>query len=86
MGHTNDMVMAAVTELEFLYTGDLYVSGIARLLRRDNVERQPGILPFHSAISLHETIEKYGLKVSTMVGSHDQSLVDVEQLGIYIDD
>jgi glyoxylase-like metal-dependent hydrolase (beta-lactamase superfamily II) len=86
MGHTNDMVMAAVTELEFLYTGDLYVSGIARLLRQDNVERQPGILPFHSAISLHKTIEKYGLKVSKMVGSHDQSLVDIEQLEIYIND
>ena len=86
MGHTNDMVMAAVTELEFLYAGDLYISGIARLLRRDSVERQPGILPFHSAVSLHETIEKYGLNVSTMVGSHDQSLVDVEQLEIYIDD
>lgn len=86
MGHTNDMVMAAVTELEFLYTGDLYVSGIARLLRKDSVERQPGILPFHSAVSLHETIEKYGLRVSKMVGSHDQSLVNVEQLEIYIDD
>ena len=84
MGHTNDMVMAAVGDEGFLYTGDLYISGIARLLRRGGVERAPGILPFHSAVALDKAITLHDLEVSTMVGSHDPELVSYEHLKSYI--
>lgn len=86
MGHTNDMVMATVGDEGFLYSGDLYVSGIARLLRGSGVERMPGIRPFHSAVSLDKAIDLHGLKVSKMVGSHDPDLVDYEHLRTYIAD
>ena len=85
-GHSNDMVMAFVSDQEFLYTGDLFVSGIARKLRRGGVDREPGILPFHSALSLDKAIRLHELEVSAMVGSHNPDLVTREQLEAYIKD
>ncbi len=83
-GHVRDMVLMALEKQGMLYAGDLYISGIARLKRRGGVKRMPGILPFHSAVALDKTIEKFELDVPVLVGSHDRGPVPYSDLQAYI--
>ncbi|MDP6149621.1 MAG: MBL fold metallo-hydrolase [Gammaproteobacteria bacterium] len=83
MGHTSDMVFAVVEPEKILYAGDLYISGLARDLRAGR-KRPADILPFHSAVSLLEAIQAYGLDVPTLVGSHDRQPASYADLGVYV--
>jgi hypothetical protein len=83
MGHTSDMVFAVIEPEKVLYAGDLYISGLARDLRAGR-KRPPDILPFHSAVSLAEAIQAYGLDVPTLVGSHDRQPVGYADLTTYV--
>ncbi len=83
-GHVRDMVLMALETQGMLYAGDLYISGIARLKRRGGVKRMPGILPFHSAVALDKTIQKFELDVPVLVGSHDREPVPYSDLQAYI--
>ncbi|MBT3426449.1 MAG: MBL fold metallo-hydrolase [Gammaproteobacteria bacterium] len=85
MGHVPDMVFVFVEGPDLLYGGDLYISGLARDLRSGK-KRPADILPFHAAKSLDEGIRQYGLKVSSLVGSHDQQVVVYEDLTNYLSD
>ena len=84
-GHTEDMVVAVLEKQSMLYAGDLYVSGIARDLR-SGTKRGPNVLPFHSAVSLDETIRAFNLDVLILIGSHDRQPVTYQDLVNYISD
>lgn len=85
MGHVPDMVFVFVEGADLLYGGDLYISGLARDLRAGK-KRPADILPFHAAKSLDEGIRQYELKVSSLVGSHDQQAVEYSDLVNYLSD
>ena len=85
MGHVPDMVFVFVEGEDLLYGGDLYISGLARDLRAGK-KRPADILPFHAAKSLDEGIRQYQLKVSSLVGSHDQQAVTYSDLVNYLSD
>jgi glyoxylase-like metal-dependent hydrolase (beta-lactamase superfamily II) len=85
MGHVPDMVFVFVEGEDLLYGGDLYISGLARDLRSGK-KRSADILPFHAAKSLDEGIRQYDLKVSSLVGSHDQQAVVYDDLINYLSD
>ena len=89
--HTTDMVMVVLERQGVLYSGDLYVSAIARMLRA-GTERPPGVPPtsiaFHSAVDLDKAIDRYGLQqaVPTLIGSHDRDAVGYADLKAYLAD
>jgi glyoxylase-like metal-dependent hydrolase (beta-lactamase superfamily II) len=84
-GHVEDMVIALVGNKNFLYAGDLYVSGIARD-KRSGTKRGPNVVPYHSAISLNETIMKFNIPKGPLLGSHDKESVSYQDLIDYITD
>lgn len=89
--HTTDMVLMVLERQGVLYSGDLYVSAIARMLRA-GTERPPGVPPtpiaFHSAIDLDKAIDRHGLQqvVPTLIGSHDRDPVRYVDLQAYLAD
>ena len=84
-GHVEDMVIILVGNKNFLYAGDLYVSGIARD-KRSGTKRGPNVVPYHSAISLNETIMKFNIPRGPLLGSHDKEPVSYQDLIDYITD
>jgi len=84
-GHVEDMVVILVGDSNFLYAGDLYVSGIARD-KRSGTKRGPNVVPYHSAISLNETIMKFNIPIGSLLGSHDKEPVSYQDLIDYITD
>ena len=84
-GHVEDMVIILVGNKNFLYAGDLYVSGIARD-KRSGTKRGPNVVPYHSAISLNETIMKFNIPIESLLGSHDKEPVSYQDLIDYITD
>ena len=89
--HTTDMILLVLEHQGVLYSGDLYVSAIARMLRA-GTERPPGVPPtseaFHSAIDLDKAIDRYGLQESVpiLIGSHDRDPVRYLDLKAYLAD
>ena len=89
--HTTDMVLVVLEQQGLLYSGDLYVSAIARMLRA-GTDRPPGVpptsTPFHSAVDLDKAIDRYGLQqvVATLIGSHDRDPVGYADLKAYLAD
>jgi len=87
MGHVPDMLFFYVENDDLLYSGDLYIGGLARDLRAGKPRRAPGILPFHAAVSLDEGIRQYGLEdVSALVSTHDREPVLYSDLLTYLSD
>jgi len=87
MGHVTDMVFAYIEGDDILYSGDLYIGGLARDIRAGKPRRAPGILPFHAAVSLNEAIQQYGLEdVAALVSTHDRQPVAYSDLLTYLSD
>jgi len=87
MGHVTDMVFAYIEGDNILYSGDLYIGGLARDIRAGKPRRAPGILPFHAAVSLNEGIQQYGLEdVAALVSTHDRQPVPYSGLLTYLSD
>ena len=88
LAHTSDMLFAVLENQELLYAGDLYLSAISRGVRAGKV-RPPGTpdtkVPFHSAVNLEQAMERYGLDVPKLVGSHDRGVVGKAHLKTYLD-
>jgi glyoxylase-like metal-dependent hydrolase (beta-lactamase superfamily II) len=84
-GHVEDMVIILVGNKNFLYAGDLYISGIARD-KRSGTKRGSNVVPYHSAISLNETIMKFNIPRGPLLGSHDKEAVSYQDLIDYITD
>ena len=84
-GHTEDMVIAFVANQNLLYAGDLYISGVARD-KRSGTKRGPNVVPYHSAISLNETIKQFNIPADNLLGSHDIDIVSYQDLIDYITD
>ena len=78
-GHTEDMVIAFVANQNLLYAGDLYISGVARD-KRSGTKRGPNVVPYHSAISLNETIKQFNIPADNLLGSHDIDIVSYQDL------
>ncbi|MEE8308038.1 MAG: MBL fold metallo-hydrolase, partial [Gammaproteobacteria bacterium] len=87
MGHVPDMVFAYVEGDDVLYSGDLYIGGLARDIRAGKKRPAPGILPFHAAVSLNEGIKQYGLEdVAALVSTHDRQPLAYSDLLTYLSD
>ena len=88
MAHTSDMLFAVLEKQELLYAGDLYLSAISRGIRAGKV-RPPGTpdtkVPFHSAVKLDQAMQRYGLDVPKLVGSHDRGIVGIAHLKTYLE-
>ena len=88
LAHTSDMLFAVLEKQDLLYAGDLYLSAIARGVRAGKV-RPPGTpdtkVPFHSAVNLDQAMQRYGLDVPKLVGSHDRGIVDIAHLKTYLE-
>lgn len=84
-GHTEDMTVALIGNVNMLYAGDLYVSGVARD-KRSGTKRGPNVVPYHSAISLNEAIKEFNIPADTLLGSHDVEPVSYQDLIDYITD
>jgi glyoxylase-like metal-dependent hydrolase (beta-lactamase superfamily II) len=84
-GHTEDMVIAVLESEGIIYGGDLYVSGVARDLR-SGTKRPANVLPYHSAVSLNDTIRAFDIQARRLVGSHDKQPVTYQNLLDYITD
>ena len=84
-GHAEDMTVSLVGNVNMLYAGDLYVSGVARD-KRSGTKRGPNVVPYHSAISLNEAIKEFNIPADTLLGSHDVEPVSYQDLIDYITD
>lgn len=84
-GHVEDMTVSLVGNVNMLYAGDLYVSGVARD-KRSGTKRGPNVVPYHSAISLNEAIKEFNIPADTLLGSHDVEPVSYQDLIDYITD
>ena len=84
-GHTEDMTVALIGNVNMLYAGDLYVSGVARD-KRSGTKRGPNVVPYHSAISLNEAIKEFNIPANILLGSHDVEPVSYQDLIDYITD
>ena len=84
-GHVEDMVVAFLPNENLLYAADLYISGVARDKRSGTV-RGPNVVPYHSAISLNETIKQFDIPADNLLGSHDKDIVSYQDLIDYITD
>ena len=85
MGHVSDMVFAYVEGDDVLYSGDLYMGGLARDIRAGKQQPAPGILPFHAAVSLNDGIREYGLEgVAALISSHDRQPLVYKDLLTYL--
>ena len=84
-GHTEDMTIALIGNVNMLYAGDLYVSGVARD-KRSGTKRGPNVVPYHSAISLNEAIKEFNIPADILLGSHDVEPVSYQDLIDYITD
>ena len=87
LAHTTDMLFAVLENQEILYAGDLYLSAISRGVRAGTA-RPPGTpdtkIPFHSAVNLEEAMQRYGLDVPNLVGSHDRGVVGIADFKTYL--
>ena len=83
MAHVTDMIYAYVEGENILYSGDLYIGGLARDVRA-GAERAPDILPFHAGVSLGKSIEEHSLKIGDLVSTHDRATVTHEDLIDYL--
>jgi glyoxylase-like metal-dependent hydrolase (beta-lactamase superfamily II) len=84
-GHSEDMAVAFLAKQNMLYAGDLYISGVARDKRSGTI-RGPNVVPYHSAISLNDTIKQFNLSADNLLGSHDKDIVSYQDLVDYITD
>jgi glyoxylase-like metal-dependent hydrolase (beta-lactamase superfamily II) len=84
-GHSEDMVIAFLDNQNLLYAADLYISGVARDKRSGTV-RGPNVVPYHSAISLNDTIKQFNISADNLLGSHDKDIVSYQDLINYITD
>lgn len=84
-GHVEDMTVSLVGNVNMLYAGDLYVSGVARD-KRSGTKRGPNVIPYHSAISLNEAIKEFNIPADILLGSHDIEPVSYQDLIDYITD
>ena len=84
-GHVEDMTVSLVGNVNMLYAGDLYVSGVARD-KRSGTKRGPNVIPYHSAISLNEAIKEFNIPADILLGSHDVEPVSYQDLIDYITD
>ena len=84
-GHVEDMTVSLVGNVNMLYAGDLYVSGVARD-KRSGTKRGPNVVPYHSAISLNEAIKEFNIPADILLGSHDVEPVSYQDLIDYITD
>jgi hypothetical protein len=84
-GHVEDMTVSLVGNVNMLYAGDLYISGVARD-KRSGTKRGPNVVPYHSAISLNEAIKEFNIPADTLLGSHDVEPVSYQDLIDYITD
>ena len=84
-GHVEDMTVSLVGNVNMLYAGDLYVSGVARD-KRSGTKRGPNVVPYHSAISLNEAIKEFNIPADILLGSHDIEPVSYQDLIDYITD
>jgi glyoxylase-like metal-dependent hydrolase (beta-lactamase superfamily II) len=85
MAHVTDMIYAYVEGENILYSGDLYIGGLARDIRSGS-ERGPDILPFHAGVSLAKSIEEHNLEIGELVSTHDRATVTHQDLINYISD
>ena len=79
------MAVAFLAKQNMLYAGDLYISGVARDKRSGTI-RGPNVVPYHSAISLNDTIKQFNLSADKLLGSHDKDIVSYQDLVDYITD
>lgn len=84
-GHVEDMTVSLVGNVNMLYAGDLYISGVARD-KRSGTKRGPNVVPYHSAISLNEAIKEFNIPADILLGSHDIEPVSYQDLIDYITD
>jgi|TARA_B100001094_G_scaffold135423_1_gene131128 glyoxylase-like metal-dependent hydrolase (beta-lactamase superfamily II) len=84
-GHVEDMTVSLVGNVNMLYAGDLYISGVARD-KRSGTKRGPNVIPYHSAISLNEAIKEFNIPADILLGSHDIEPVSYQDLIDYITD
>ena len=84
-GHSEDMAVAFLAKQNMLYAGDLYISGVARDKRSGTI-RGPNVVPYHSAISLNDTIKQFNIPADNLLGSHDKDIVSYQDLIDYITD
>lgn len=82
-GHTTDMVIVGLEKQEILYSADLYIGAMARLLRMGVNMPLTGEAS-QSALELDAAIDATGIAFKTLVGSHDREPVSYSDFKVYL--
>jgi len=82
-GHTTDMIIVGLERQEILYSADLYIGAMARLLRVGVKVPLTGEAA-QSALELDAAIDATGATFSTLVGSHDSEPVSYADFKTYL--
>lgn len=82
-GHTTDMVIVGLEKQEILYSADLYIGAMARLLRVGINMPLTGEAS-QSALELDAAIDATGIAFKTLVGSHDRETVSYSDFKTYL--
>jgi glyoxylase-like metal-dependent hydrolase (beta-lactamase superfamily II) len=82
-GHTTDMVIIGLEKQEILYSADLYIGAMARLLRMGVNMPLTGEAS-QSALELNAAIDATGATFKTLVGSHDSEPVSYADFKTYL--
>ncbi|MBT6959648.1 MAG: MBL fold metallo-hydrolase, partial [Rhodospirillaceae bacterium] len=82
-GHTTDMIIVGLEKQEILYSADLYVGAMARLLRVGVNMPLTGEAS-QSALELNAAIDATGATFKTLVGSHDSEPVSYADFKTYL--
>jgi len=82
-GHTTDMVIIGLEQQEILYSADLYIGAMARLLRVGVNVPLTGEAA-QSALELDKAITATGKTFTTLLGSHDRETVSYTDFKTYL--
>lgn len=82
-GHTTDMVIVGLEKQEILYSADLYIGAMARLLRARVNMTLTGEAA-QSALELDAAIDATGATFKVLVGSHDRETVSYADFKTYL--
>ncbi|NKB45362.1 MAG: MBL fold metallo-hydrolase [Alphaproteobacteria bacterium] len=82
-GHTTDMIIVGLEKQEILYSADLYIGAMARLLRVGVNMPLTGEAA-QSALELDAAIDATGATFNTLVGSHDREPVSYADFKTYL--
>jgi len=72
--------------IKIFYMQVIYTLVVLLGIKDQEPKEDPNVVPYHSAISLNETIMKFNIPRGPLLGSHDKEAVSYQDLIDYITD